>query len=139
MLAARRQRCEDQKSGFLHRPLTHEYFIYRWNDVRNHWLLGVCWELGKTPAAGRLALNRWTHMLGYRGHFLTKSRRYSVTFSTLRQARISHRRAQRHPNGEKDPWGRDLDDRIVLVISAWRYAGTLPGSLICLNGNQLRS
>jgi hypothetical protein len=35
-----------------------------------------------------------------------------------------HRRVQRHPDGEKDPWGRDLDDRIVLVISAWQYAGT---------------
>ena len=63
-------------------------------------------------------------MLGYRGHFLTKSRRYSVTFTTLRQARINHRRAQHHPDGEKDPWGRDLDDRIVLVISVWRYAGS---------------
>jgi hypothetical protein len=87
-------------------------------------LIATCWDLGKTPQAAELALNRWTHMLGYRGHFLTKSRRYSVTFTTLRQARISHRRAQRHPDGEKDPWGRDLDDRIVLVISAWHYAGT---------------
>ncbi|HEX2323003.1 MAG TPA: replication initiator, partial [Streptosporangiaceae bacterium] len=69
-------------------------------------------------------LNRWTHMLGYRGHFLTKSRRYSVTFTQLRQARISHRRTERHPDGQKDPWGRDLDDRIVLIISAWQYAGT---------------
>ena len=87
-------------------------------------LIATCWDLGKTPAAADLALNRWTHMLGYRGHFLTKSRRYSVTFTALRQARISHRRAERHPDGEKDPWGRDLDDRIVLVISAWQYAGT---------------
>ncbi|HEX2319300.1 MAG TPA: replication initiator, partial [Streptosporangiaceae bacterium] len=46
-------------------------------------------------------LNRWTHMLGYRGHFLTKSRRYSVTFTQLRQARISHRRTERHPDGQK--------------------------------------
>ena len=63
-------------------------------------------------------------MLGYRGHFLTKSRRYSVTFGQLRQARIIHRRAQRHPDGEKDPWGRDLDERTVLLEAAWLYAGT---------------
>ena len=63
-------------------------------------------------------------MLGYRGHFLTKSQSYSVTFTRLRQARLTHRRAQRHPDGDKGPWGRDIDERTILVISAWRYAGT---------------
>jgi hypothetical protein len=56
-----------------------------------------------------LGLNRWTHTLGYRGHFLTKSRQYSVTFTALRRARITYRRQQHHPDGEKDPWGRRLD------------------------------
>ena len=79
-------------------------------------LIATTWALGKDPAAAQLGLNRWTHMLGYRGHFLTKSRRYSVTFTALRQARINYRRAQRHPGGEIDPWGRDLDDRIVLTV-----------------------
>jgi hypothetical protein len=87
-------------------------------------LISVCWELGKHPAIAQLALNRWTHMLGYRGHFLTKSQRYSTTFTRLRHDRITYRRAQRHPDGEKDPWGRDLDEHTVLVTSAWRYAGT---------------
>ena len=35
-----------------------------------------------------------------------------------------YRRQQRHPDGEKDPWGRDLDDRIVLVAASWQFAGT---------------
>jgi hypothetical protein len=87
-------------------------------------LISTCWELGKNPAAAQLGLNRWTHMLGYRGHFLTKSQRYSTTFTRLRQARLTYRRTQRHPGGEKDPWGRDLDEHTVLVISAWQYAGT---------------
>ncbi len=87
-------------------------------------LISVCWELGKHPATAQLGLNRWTHMLGYRGHFLTKSQRYSTTFTRLRQDRLTYRRAQRHPNGEKDPWGRDLDEHAVLLISAWQYAGT---------------
>jgi hypothetical protein len=87
-------------------------------------LISVCWELGKNPATAQLGLNRWTHMLGYRGHFLTKSQRYSTTFTRLRQARLTYRRTQRHPGGEKDPWGRDLDEHTVLVISAWQYAGT---------------
>jgi hypothetical protein len=87
-------------------------------------LISTCWELGKHPNAACLAMNRWTHMLGYRGHFLTKSRRYSVTFGHLRSARMTYRRQQRHPDGEKDPWGRDLDEHTVLVISTWQYAGT---------------
>ncbi|WP_394326952.1 replication initiator, partial [Actinoplanes awajinensis] len=37
---------------------------------------------------------RWAHMLGFGGHFLTKSRRYSVTFAVLRGQRIVFRRAQ---------------------------------------------
>jgi hypothetical protein len=63
-------------------------------------------------------------MLGYGGHFLTKSRRYSVTFGQLRAARTEHRRQQNHPDGERDPWGRPLDDTVVLVLKTWTYAGT---------------
>ena len=59
-----------------------------------------------------------------RRHFLTKSRRYSVTFGALRAARTEHRRAQRHPGGERDPWGRPLDESVVLVLGTWTYAGT---------------
>jgi hypothetical protein len=87
-------------------------------------LIATTWVLGKDPAAAGLGLNRWTHTLGYRGHFLTKSRRYSVTFTALRRARIDYRRAQRYPDGEFDPWGRRFDDRIVLTVSTWEYAGT---------------
>jgi hypothetical protein len=91
-------------------------------------LVATAWAIGKDPAAAALGLNRWTHTLGYRGHFLTKSRRYSVTFTALRRARIDYRRAQRHPGGELDPWGRRLDDRIVLTVSTWEYAGTGHGN-----------
>jgi hypothetical protein len=62
-------------------------------------------------------------MLGHGGHFLTKSRRYSTTFGQLRRDRQDHRRAQRHPGGERDPWGRPLDDTVVLVLHTWTYAG----------------
>jgi hypothetical protein len=64
-------------------------------------------------------------MLGYGGHFLTKSRRYSVTFGQLRQARTDHRRANRPPAADRDPWGRPLDETIVLVLpTIWMYSGT---------------
>ena len=37
-----------------------------------------------------LRLRRWAHSLGFRGHCFTKSRRYSTTFTALRQARHEH-------------------------------------------------
>ena len=80
-------------------------------------MISTAWQLGTKFRA-------WAHMLGYGGHFLTKSRRYSVTFGQLRRARADHRRAERHPGGERDPWGRPLDQTVVLVISTWTYAGT---------------
>lgn len=33
-------------------------------------------------------------MLGYGGHFLTKARRYSVTFGLLRETRAAYRRTE---------------------------------------------
>jgi hypothetical protein len=48
-------------------------------------LVDACWTLGR--AAGWHGLRRWAHMLGFGGHFLTKSRHYSVTFRLLRAAR----------------------------------------------------
>jgi hypothetical protein len=73
-------------------------------------------------------------MLGYGGHFLTKSRRYSVTFGQLRAARADHRRAARPPDPGRDAWGRPLDETVVLVLgTTWTYAGidlnpTTPGA-----------
>jgi hypothetical protein len=97
---------------------------------------GTAWELGHgrlVPARSRLC--KWAHMLGHGGHFLTKSRRYSTTFGRLRRDRQDHRRAQRHPLGERDPWGRPLDDTVVLVLHTWAYAGTgyiTPGADLAL-------
>ena len=63
-------------------------------------------------------------MLGYGGHFLTKSRRYSVTFGQLRAARADHRRAARPTDPGHDAWGRPLDETVVLVLgTTWTYAG----------------
>jgi hypothetical protein len=50
-------------------------------------------------------LRRWTHQFGYGGHYLTKSRRYSTTFTRLRQARrdwhLHRRRAARARDAER--------------------------------------
>jgi hypothetical protein len=78
-------------------------------------LIETAWALG---------YQQWAHCLGYGGHFLTKSRRFSVTFGQLRAARREHRRAQRHPDGELDPWGREINETTVLFIGDWHYAGS---------------
>jgi hypothetical protein len=87
-------------------------------------MITAAWRLGSRQETGEPRFRQWAHMLGYGGHFLTKSRRYSVTFGQLRTARKDHRRTQRHPSGERDPWGRPLDEHVVLVVASWAYAGT---------------
>ena len=62
-------------------------------------MITTAWQLGSKHATGDPRFRQWAHMLGYGGHFLTKSRRYSVTFGQLRVARTNHRRAERHPDG----------------------------------------
>ncbi len=58
-------------------------------DVTPHHrrMIATAWQLGGMARYGGLNLRRWAHMLGFRGHFLTKSRAYSVTFGALRQQR----------------------------------------------------
>jgi hypothetical protein len=112
--------------GIPDRPLRSRQDLDNLRCSRHHrQMITTAWELG----GGKLSATssrfcKWAHMLGYGGHFLTKSRRYSVTLGQLRAARTQHRRHQNHPHGETDPWGRPLDDTIVLVLSTWTYAGT---------------
>jgi len=88
-------------------------------------MAATAWRLGAPGAVGDPRLRLWAHMLGYGGHFLTKSRRYSVSFGQLRRARAEHRRLERHGDTDtvRDPWGRPLDDTVVLVLNDWTYAG----------------
>jgi hypothetical protein len=78
-------------------------------------MIETAWHLGH---------RQWAHMLGYGGHFLTKSRAYSVTFGRLRADRMAYRRAQRYADGQLDPWGRPVDESTVLFLGSWSYAGT---------------
>jgi hypothetical protein len=86
--------------------------------VRRHVLrmVGTCWWLGGLPDFEPLGLRRWAHMLGYGGHFSTKSRRYSTTLTALRQARTEHR-------AEEQRTALGLDDRPTVAVGQWRYAG----------------
>ena len=87
-------------------------------------LVRACFELGARPALARLRLRAWAHMLGFGGHFATKSRRYSTTLGTLRRARVAY--AIRRRRGDAiplDAWGRPADDQAVTVVASWLYVG----------------
>jgi hypothetical protein len=103
-------------------------------DSRTHLgrLVAYAWELGALPADhttdeerqdwhdtyGRL--RRWAHMLGFGGHFATKSRRYSTTHKALRAARRHWRRSYtQHRRRDHDPDDTDT----TLVVSALTLAG----------------
>ncbi|MFD4955947.1 replication initiator [Streptomyces sp. NPDC058451] len=80
-------------------------------------LIRTAWTLGARKDLEHLRLRAWAHMLGFRGHFSTKSRRYSTTLGALRDARADWRRAQTAPpvpqSGER-----------TLVLAHWAFAGT---------------
>ncbi|WP_405193235.1 replication initiator protein RepSA [Streptomyces anulatus] len=61
----------------------------------------------------------WAHMLGFRGHFSSKSRRYSTTLGALRQTRADYRAAQERQSLALD----DREPDTVLVLADWQYAG----------------
>ncbi|WP_179806354.1 replication initiator [Micromonospora purpureochromogenes] len=84
-------------------------------------LIDACWHLGRPTGADTASgaataddrqdgldtrfnvyagLRRWAHMIGFGGHFLTKARRYSVTFGLLRATRTTYRRTE--DNGMAD-------------------------------------
>ncbi|WP_316739999.1 replication initiator protein RepSA [Streptomyces sp. MK7] len=80
-------------------------------------LITACRDLDELYPERRLWA--WAHMLGFRGHFSSKSRRYSTTLGALRQTRADYRAAQ-------EASARGLDDRdpdTVLVLADWQYAG----------------
>ncbi|MFJ4368222.1 replication initiator [Streptomyces chartreusis] len=80
-------------------------------------MIRTAWSLGARPELADLRLRAWAHMLGFRGHFSTKSRRYSTTLGALRDARAEWRRAQAAP-----PVPRDGET--TLVLTHWVFAGT---------------
>ena len=64
-------------------------------------------------------------MLGFRGHWSTKSRRYSTTFTVLRRARVAFAKRRRAKDGVPlDAWGRPEDDDQVVIVASWTYAGS---------------
>ncbi|GGT44677.1 replication initiator [Streptomyces chromofuscus] len=105
-------------TGALDRPLRFLAELAQL-DINDHArrLIRTAWTLGARKDLEHLRLRAWAHMLGFRGHFSTKSRRYSTTLGALRDARAEWRRAQALEAAETDP-------DTTLVLAHWVYAGT---------------
>ncbi|TDW70603.1 replication initiator [Kribbella pratensis] len=94
-------------------------------------LVDACWRLGHPGSdldeqeaaknSGRLSyrrLRKWAHMLGFGGHFSTKSRQYSTTLKALREARAHWRRDHHRTQDHTD------DTETTLIVGNFTYAGT---------------
>ena len=90
-------------------------------------LMGTCWRLGGLAELEHLRLRSWAHSLGYRGHILTKSRRYSTTYGALREERADYRKGDTKPTDSPD----------MVTEAAWRYVGSgyTPGEADFALGN----
>lgn len=77
-------------------------------------MVRIAWDLGGRPELEALRLRAWAHTLGFKGHWLTKSRAYSTTLGALRAAR-----ADWHANRK----GADTPPAPSVTIGDWRYVG----------------
>ncbi|TWF81875.1 hypothetical protein FHX44_117820 [Pseudonocardia hierapolitana] len=72
-------------------------------------------------------LRRWTHMLGFGGHFATKSRRYSTTHKALRAQRRAWHRHQhtdwRRRHTDRLEVEHEHDDDTTLIVCQLTLAG----------------
>ncbi len=88
-------------------------------------LIRTAWALGARKDLAHLRLRAWAHMLGFRGHFSTKTRRYSTTLGALRAARAEWQRLQSAiARGDNPHPVDDADETTTLVLAHWAYAGT---------------
>ncbi|MFI0425223.1 replication initiator [Spongiactinospora sp. 9N601] len=82
-------------------------------------LIAECLRLGALDDLTDLRLTAWAHMLGFRGHVSTRSRRYSTTLGHIRADRATHARNNEITTGRLPLFEEDT----VLVVAEWQYAG----------------
>jgi len=78
-------------------------------------------------------MGKWAHEYGYRGHFATKSRRFSITLGALRRARQRAQRLIAEANSEHRTIDlaaheadllADEEQETTVVIGHWTFVGT---------------
>jgi hypothetical protein len=86
------------------------------HDLTDHarQMIHTAWHLGAQPQHSHLRLRQWAHMLGFRGHFSTRTRHYSTTLTQLRAERTTWRTRQDNTHeraGESQPVTDQHSDR----------------------------
>ena len=105
------------KSDAVDRPIRSEYDIDHLNVSPHHErMIRTIWTLGGLAEYEALNLRKWAHMLGFRGHFLTKSQQYSTTFTSIRKERHVYQITR-----TLDELGHENDD--IVVINHWKLTG----------------
>ncbi|WP_030910690.1 replication initiator protein RepSA [Streptomyces sp. NRRL F-5126] len=110
-----------ETTGTVDRRLGELTELDKLTDLPDHArrLIEACYDLDAAYPDRKLW--QWAHMLGFRGHFSTKSRRYSTTLGALRQVRAEYRaRQERQARGLPDP---DDSEGSTLTLAHWTYAG----------------
>ncbi|MFR9797797.1 replication initiator [Streptomyces sp. MS06] len=66
------------------------------HDITDHArrMIHTAWHLATNRRHTHLRLRQWAHMLGFRGHFSTRTRHYSTTLAHLRAQRTTWRTGQ---------------------------------------------
>jgi len=107
----------------------------RWRDrgVPEQLIQMAAAALRLRERSGLRGLGRWVHMLGFRGHFVTKSRGYSTRLGDLRADRAAYRAQQDKPPDD----GEIHDDDSTAVMAFWQYLGSgylNPGDVLLAAG-----
>lgn len=108
--------------GTVNRPLRGIKHLHRVNGLPHQArsMIEACWRLGGLEELTWLKLRQWAHMLGYGGHFSSKSRQYSTTLTVIRTSRAEYRARQaREAAGVPE-----LPDVPLLRVGSWQVAGT---------------
>lgn len=100
------------------RPIRSQAHIDQLTGITAHHrrMIQTAWDLGEQAEYAPLRLRKWAHMLSFRGHFLSKSVCYSVTFGAIRD----ERRTWRHTD-TLTRLGADPDT--VTVVNHWNFVG----------------
>ena len=86
------------------------------HHARRH--IAECIRLSKLSGLEDLRLGAWAHMLGFGGHFSTKSRAYSTTLGALRADRAAYQHEQAAAAGLLP----DVSDAAI-VVADWHFVG----------------
>jgi hypothetical protein len=127
-------------AGYLAKYVTKDAGSIRRPGQRAHLkhMDGLCRDLAARarehdPATEYGLLRKWARALGFRGHFSSKSRTFSLTLTRIRRARRRFAILQAESQRTGKPIDtRDLEERLLaddagettLVVGSWTYQGT---------------